>query len=277
MADSWDAVVIGGGHNGLVAAGYLACRRAHAGVRVAPQDRRGGHHRRALAGGARDQGHPALLRDEPDAAEHRPRPRPRPPRLQGPPDGPLLSGLAGRALAAHPRRRRGPQPRRAGPVLQARRRRDAPLGRLARRARRRARAAAHADPAAARLAPPARPARHPPAGLALPRAGRPDDRRRDPADDHEHHRPARRLVRVRPGQGGLVGGNIFHGELSLEQLFHLRPAPGYADYRSPIAGLYQASSATHGGGGVCGIPGHHAVRAILADRRHRLRRRPAWS
>jgi phytoene dehydrogenase-like protein len=70
---------------------------------------------------------------------------------------------------------------------------------------------------------------------------------------------------------GLVGGNIFHGELSLEQLFHLRPAPGYADYRSPVAGLYQASSATHGGGGVCGIPGHHAVRAILADRRHGLR------
>ena len=53
---------------------------------------------------------------------------------------------------------------------------------------------------------------------------------------------------------GLIGGNIFHGELSAEQLFHMRPAPGYADYRSPIAGLYQASSATHGGGGVCGIP-----------------------
>ena len=44
---------------------------------------------------------------------------------------------------------------------------------------------------------------------------------------------------------GLIGGNIFHGELSLEQLFHLRPAPGYADYRTPIAGLYNASSATH--------------------------------
>ncbi|HEY2957005.1 MAG TPA: NAD(P)/FAD-dependent oxidoreductase, partial [Actinomycetota bacterium] len=71
---------------------------------------------------------------------------------------------------------------------------------------------------------------------------------------------------------GLIGGNIFHGELSADQLFHMRPAPGYADYRSPVAGLYQASSATHGGGGVCGIPGHHAVRAILADRR---RRRPA--
>jgi len=73
---------------------------------------------------------------------------------------------------------------------------------------------------------------------------------------------------------GLIGGNIFHGELSLEQLFHMRPAPGYADYRSPIKGLYQASSATHGGGGVCGIPGHHAVREILNDRK-RARRR--WS
>jgi phytoene dehydrogenase-like protein len=73
---------------------------------------------------------------------------------------------------------------------------------------------------------------------------------------------------------GLIGGNIFHGELSAEQLFHMRPAPGYADYRSPIAGLYQASSATHGGGGVCGIPGYHAARAILADRKkERLHRR----
>jgi phytoene dehydrogenase-like protein len=72
---------------------------------------------------------------------------------------------------------------------------------------------------------------------------------------------------------GLIGGNIFHGELSLEQLFHMRPAPGYADYRSPIAGLYQASSATHGGGGVCGIPGHHAVREIMRDRKRAGRSR----
>jgi phytoene dehydrogenase-like protein len=68
---------------------------------------------------------------------------------------------------------------------------------------------------------------------------------------------------------GLIGGNIFHGELSAEQLFHMRPAPGYADYRSPIEGLYQASSATHGGGGVCGIPGYNAVRQIKADRARR--------
>ena len=41
---------------------------------------------------------------------------------------------------------------------------------------------------------------------------------------------------------GLIGGNIFHGELSLEQLFHMRPAPGFADYRTPISGLYNGSS-----------------------------------
>jgi phytoene dehydrogenase-like protein len=66
---------------------------------------------------------------------------------------------------------------------------------------------------------------------------------------------------------GLIGGNIFHGELSLEQLFHLRPAPGYADYRTPVDGLYYASSATHAGGGVCGIPGMQAARAALHDAR----------
>jgi phytoene dehydrogenase-like protein len=66
---------------------------------------------------------------------------------------------------------------------------------------------------------------------------------------------------------GLIGGNIFHGELSLEQLFHMRPAPGFADYRTPVPGLYYASSATHAGGGVCGIPGMQAAKAALADRR----------
>jgi phytoene dehydrogenase-like protein len=76
---------------------------------------------------------------------------------------------------------------------------------------------------------------------------------------------------------GLIGGNIFHGELSLEQLFHMRPAPGYADYRTPVPGLYYGSSATHAGGGVCGIPGWQAARAAIADqraarRRERLRR-----
>ena len=72
----------------------------------------------------------------------------------------------------------------------------------------------------------------------------------------------------------LIGGNIFHGELSVDQLFHMRPAPGYADYRTPIAGLYQASSGTHAGGGVTGLPGHHAVREIVRDRK--ARRRVRW-
>ena len=65
---------------------------------------------------------------------------------------------------------------------------------------------------------------------------------------------------------GLVGGNIFHGELSVDQLFHMRPAPGYADYRTPIRGLYHGSSATHGGGGVTGIPALQVVRQIARDR-----------
>ena len=74
---------------------------------------------------------------------------------------------------------------------------------------------------------------------------------------------------------GLIGGNIFHGELSMEQLFHMRPAPGYADYRTPVDGLYYASSATHAGGGVCGIPGLQAARAALSDRRADERRAKA--
>jgi phytoene dehydrogenase-like protein len=65
---------------------------------------------------------------------------------------------------------------------------------------------------------------------------------------------------------GLIGGNIFHGELSADQLFHMRPAPGYADYRTPIRGLYHGSSATHAGGGVNGIPGWQAYRQAKKDR-----------
>ncbi len=64
---------------------------------------------------------------------------------------------------------------------------------------------------------------------------------------------------------GMIGGNIFHGEISLDQLFHMRPAPGYADYRTPIRGLYNASSGTHGGGGVNGIPGLQTFRQAKRD------------
>ena len=60
-------------------------------------------------------------------------------------------------------------------------------------------------------------------------------------------------------------GHIFHGELALEQLFFQRPAPHYADYRSPVDGLYQCGASTHPGGGVSGIPGHNAAREILKD------------
>src|SRR4029078_237789 len=72
---------------------------------------------------------------------------------------------------------------------------------------------------------------------------------------------------------GLIGGNIFHGELSPDQMFHMRPAPGYADFRTPIAGLFPARSATHRGGGVTGIPGLIATRQIMRDRARRRWRR----
>lgn len=62
---------------------------------------------------------------------------------------------------------------------------------------------------------------------------------------------------------GLVGGDIFHGELALDQLFSARPVLGYGNYTTPIAGLYQGGSGTHPGGGVTGIPGHNAARQVL--------------
>ncbi|NBU13976.1 MAG: NAD(P)/FAD-dependent oxidoreductase, partial [Alphaproteobacteria bacterium] len=64
---------------------------------------------------------------------------------------------------------------------------------------------------------------------------------------------------------GLVGGDIFHGALSLDQLYSLRPMLGYADYRTPLEGLYQCGSGTHPGGGVTGAPGFNAAREILKD------------
>lgn len=62
---------------------------------------------------------------------------------------------------------------------------------------------------------------------------------------------------------GLVGGDIMHGALSIDQLFSARPVLGYGNYRTPIRGLYQCGSGTHPGGGVTGIPGHNAAREIL--------------
>jgi len=71
---------------------------------------------------------------------------------------------------------------------------------------------------------------------------------------------------------GLIGGDIFHGALTLDQMFSARPMLGHGDYRGPLRGLYMCGSGTHPGGGVTGAPGHNAAREILADfRRGRLK------
>ncbi len=64
---------------------------------------------------------------------------------------------------------------------------------------------------------------------------------------------------------GLTEGNIFHGDLRLEQLFFMRPVPGWAQYRTPIDGLYLCGAGTHPGGGVTGAPGRNAARQVLRD------------
>jgi phytoene dehydrogenase-like protein len=69
---------------------------------------------------------------------------------------------------------------------------------------------------------------------------------------------------------GLTEGNIFHGDISADQLFHMRPVPGWARYATPVAGLYLCGAGAHPGGGVTGAPGYNAARRVLAD----LRRRP---
>ncbi len=68
-------------------------------------------------------------------------------------------------------------------------------------------------------------------------------------------------------QFGLLGGDIFHGALTLNQLFSARPMLGHADYRGPLKGLYHCGSGAHPGGGVTGAPGHNAARVILRDHR----------
>ena len=68
-------------------------------------------------------------------------------------------------------------------------------------------------------------------------------------------------------QIGITEGNIFHGELTMDQLLFNRPVPGYAQYRAPVGGLYLCGSSTHPGGGVMAAPGANAAREILADLR----------
>jgi phytoene dehydrogenase-like protein len=68
---------------------------------------------------------------------------------------------------------------------------------------------------------------------------------------------------------GLTGGNIMQGAMTLSSLFSMRPVPGYADYRTPVPGLYMCGAATHPGGGVMGAAGYNAAREILRDGRRR--------
>ena len=71
---------------------------------------------------------------------------------------------------------------------------------------------------------------------------------------------------------GLTEGNIFQGELTLDQLMFNRPFPGYAQYRGPLRRLYMCGSCTHPGGGVMGAPGANAAREILKDFKRRILR-----
>jgi phytoene dehydrogenase-like protein len=66
---------------------------------------------------------------------------------------------------------------------------------------------------------------------------------------------------------GLTGGHIHHGELALDQLFTMRPTLGWADYRTPLTGLYLCGSGTHPGSGLTGASGQNAAREILKARR----------
>jgi phytoene dehydrogenase-like protein len=68
---------------------------------------------------------------------------------------------------------------------------------------------------------------------------------------------------------GLTNGDIFHGQLTLDQLFSARPVLGHGNYRGPLKGLYMCGAGTHPGGGVTGLPGHNAAREILRDARRR--------
>jgi phytoene dehydrogenase-like protein len=70
---------------------------------------------------------------------------------------------------------------------------------------------------------------------------------------------------------GLTEGNIFHGDLNIEQLFFMRPVPGWTKYRTPVRDLYLCGAGTHPGGGVTGAPGYNAARRVLKDRKARSR------
>ena len=68
---------------------------------------------------------------------------------------------------------------------------------------------------------------------------------------------------------GLVGGDIMHGNLTLDQMWAARPVLGHGAYRGPVKGLYMCGAGTHPGGGVTGVPGRNAAREVVADRKRR--------
>ena len=72
----------------------------------------------------------------------------------------------------------------------------------------------------------------------------------------------------------LIGGDIFHGKLSLNQLFSARPVLGHGNYRLPMAGLYLCGAGAHPGGGVTGVPGHNAAREVIQDWRQTRKKSP---
>jgi phytoene dehydrogenase-like protein len=86
-----------------------------------------------------------------------------------------------------------------------------------------------------------------------------------------------RTPRELESEVGLTEGNIFQGELTLDQLFFNRPFPGFAQYRGPVRGMYLCGSGTHPGGGVMGAPGANAAREILRDLRRRQTVPESWS
>ena len=81
------------------------------------------------------------------------------------------------------------------------------------------------------------------------------------------HREVSHAARHRADRGSVSEGNIFAGELLAPQMFFFRPAPGWSQYRTPLAGYYQCGSGTHPGGCVMGAPGRLAAQQILGDRR----------
>ena len=99
-----------------------------------------------------------------------------------------------------------------------------------------------------------------------------DDQRKDVVreidivPDGEQRQRVRQVFGSLEREFGLVGGDIFHGALGLDQLFSARPVLGHGDYRGPLKGLYMCGSGTHPGGGVMGASGRNAAMAVLGVR-----------